>query len=60
LSSWPENGADGLFNVLSLDYDLVILDAMLPKRDGWSVLAEMRNRGSEDACHVPDSTRCRD
>ena len=40
-----ENGADGLFNVLSLDYDLVILDAMLPKRDGWSVLSEMRSRG---------------
>jgi two-component system copper resistance phosphate regulon response regulator CusR len=40
-----DNGADGLFNVLSFDYDLVILDAMLPKRDGWSVLAEMRSRG---------------
>lgn len=42
-----ENGADGLFNVLSLDYDLVILDAMLPKRDGWSVLSEMRSRGAK-------------
>jgi two-component system copper resistance phosphate regulon response regulator CusR len=40
-----ENGADGLFNVLSLDYDLVILDAMLPRRDGWSVLSELRRQG---------------
>jgi two-component system copper resistance phosphate regulon response regulator CusR len=40
-----ENGADGLFNVLSLDYDLVILDAMLPKKDGWSVLSELRRQG---------------
>ena len=40
-----ENGADGLFSSMSIDYDLVILDAMLPKQDGWSVLAEMRNRG---------------
>ncbi len=39
-----ENGEDGLFHALSLDYDLVILDAMLPRRDGWSVLAEMRRQ----------------
>jgi two-component system, OmpR family, copper resistance phosphate regulon response regulator CusR len=36
-----ENGEDGLARVLNLDYDLVILDAMLPYKDGWSVLAEM-------------------
>jgi two-component system copper resistance phosphate regulon response regulator CusR len=40
-----ENGADGLFNGLSLEYDLIILDAMLPRRDGWSVLSELRQRG---------------
>jgi two-component system, OmpR family, copper resistance phosphate regulon response regulator CusR len=39
-----DNGEDGLFRVLNLDYDLVILDAMLPYKDGWSVLAEMRQR----------------
>jgi two-component system copper resistance phosphate regulon response regulator CusR len=39
-----ENGEDGLFKVLSLDYDLVVLDAMLPQRDGWSVLMEMRQQ----------------
>jgi two-component system copper resistance phosphate regulon response regulator CusR len=40
-----ENGEDGLLNALSLEYDLVILDAMLPGRDGWSVLAEIRRQG---------------
>jgi two-component system copper resistance phosphate regulon response regulator CusR len=39
-----ENGEDGLFKALSLDYDLVILDAMLPKKDGWTVLAQMRQQ----------------
>ena len=39
-----ENGEDGLFKVLSLDYDLVILDAMLPRKDGWTVLAQMRQQ----------------
>jgi two-component system copper resistance phosphate regulon response regulator CusR len=40
-----DNGEDGLFKVLSLDYDLVILDAMLPLRDGCSALMELRRRG---------------
>jgi two-component system copper resistance phosphate regulon response regulator CusR len=40
-----ETGEEGLFRALTLEYDLVILDAMLPQRDGWSVLAELRGRG---------------
>jgi len=40
-----EDGDDGLLNALTLEYDLVILDAMLPGRDGWSVLAEIRRQG---------------
>jgi two-component system, OmpR family, copper resistance phosphate regulon response regulator CusR len=39
-----EDGEDGLFKALNLDYDLVVLDAMLPRRDGWSVLTEMRQQ----------------
>lgn len=35
-------GEMGLGRALRADYDLVILDAMLPRRDGWSVLAELR------------------
>jgi two-component system, OmpR family, copper resistance phosphate regulon response regulator CusR len=42
-----EHGDDGLHLVTSEDYDLVILDVMLPGQDGWSVLAELRRRGKE-------------
>jgi two-component system, OmpR family, copper resistance phosphate regulon response regulator CusR len=41
------NGEDGLHLAVNVDYDLVILDIMLPDRDGWSVLAEMRRIGRE-------------
>jgi two-component system, OmpR family, copper resistance phosphate regulon response regulator CusR len=40
-----ENGEEGLFKALSLDYDLLILDVMLPRKDGWSVLSEVRGKG---------------
>ena len=36
------NGSDGLSMALGIDYDLVILDVMLPGMDGWAVLAEFR------------------
>ena len=40
-----DNGEDGLFKALTFQHDLLILDAMLPQRDGWSVLTEVRRRG---------------
>ena len=36
------NGEDGLHQALAVESDLVILDVMLPKRDGWSVLTALR------------------
>jgi DNA-binding response OmpR family regulator len=36
------DGEDGLFKATSWDYDAVVLDLMLPKRDGWSVLTTFR------------------
>jgi two-component system, OmpR family, copper resistance phosphate regulon response regulator CusR len=36
------DGEEGLQMGLDGDYDLVILDVMMPRRDGWSVLAELR------------------
>jgi two-component system copper resistance phosphate regulon response regulator CusR len=39
-----EDGEVGLARALSGDYQLIILDLMLPKRDGWSVCAEIRAR----------------
>ena len=41
---WAADGQRGLERALEDDYDLLILDIMLPKRDGWSVLAEIRRR----------------
>ena len=38
-------GEDGLDRARSGDYDLIILDVMLPGRDGWSILEELRKEG---------------
>jgi two-component system, OmpR family, copper resistance phosphate regulon response regulator CusR len=40
----PE-GEEGLLLATTLEYDLIILDIMVPLRDGWSVLKELRRRG---------------
>jgi two-component system copper resistance phosphate regulon response regulator CusR len=40
-------GSDGLHLALHGEYDLVILDVMLPELDGWQVLASLRRRGLE-------------
>ena len=36
------NGVDGLHLAASGSYDVIVLDVMLPGRDGWSVLRELR------------------
>ena len=41
------NGEDGLYLAGHSDYDLLILDVMLPRRDGWSVIAELRRAGKQ-------------
>lgn len=41
------NGDDGLHLALSEHYDLIILDIMLPGRDGWSVLQSLRRAGRQ-------------
>lgn len=40
-----EDGETALTLALEREYDLVILDVMLPIRDGWSIVAEMRRSG---------------
>ena len=40
-------GDDGLHLALTQDYDLIVLDVMLPERDGWSVLAAIRQAGRQ-------------
>jgi two-component system copper resistance phosphate regulon response regulator CusR len=37
-------GPDGLHLALEQDYDLIVLDVMLPQMDGWTVLGKLRER----------------
>lgn len=39
------DGQDGLFKALELNFDLIVLDRMLPKLDGLTVLATLRSGG---------------
>jgi two-component system copper resistance phosphate regulon response regulator CusR len=41
------DGEEGLYLALNSNYDLIILDVMLPKRDGWSVMSELRRSGKQ-------------
>jgi two-component system, OmpR family, copper resistance phosphate regulon response regulator CusR len=36
------NGDDGIHLAQDKSYDLIVLDVMLPIRDGWSILADLR------------------
>lgn len=42
-----QNGEDGLHLAATGDYALVILDVMLPDKDGWSVIRELRKTGKQ-------------
>jgi len=41
------DGADGLKRASSDEFDLIILDCMLPKKDGLTVLHELRESGNQ-------------
>jgi two-component system OmpR family response regulator len=41
------DGEEGLFQATEVPYDAVVLDLMLPVRDGWSVLQTLRERGRD-------------
>lgn len=38
------DGADGLHQALTQEYELIILDAMLPGIDGWQIMSTLRSR----------------
>jgi two-component system, OmpR family, copper resistance phosphate regulon response regulator CusR len=40
------NGIDGLHLALEENYDLVVLDVMLPGADGWAVIRQLREKKS--------------
>jgi two-component system, OmpR family, response regulator len=39
-----ETGDEGLYKAESYDYDVVILDVMLPRMDGWQILERLRKK----------------
>lgn len=41
------DGLDGQHLALTDDYDLIVLDVMLPRRDGWQVLKDIREAGKQ-------------
>jgi two-component system copper resistance phosphate regulon response regulator CusR len=41
------DGEEGLHQALAVDNDLIILDVLLPGRDGWSILAGLRKAGNQ-------------
>ena len=42
-----ERGDDGLHLASTRNYDVVVLDIMLPQKDGWSILGELRRSGNQ-------------
>ena len=42
-----DNGEDGLHLARDREYDAIILDVMLPRRDGWSVTTALRHAGRQ-------------
>jgi two-component system OmpR family response regulator len=36
------NGEDGFYKAENYNYDAIVLDVMLPKMDGWEILARLR------------------
>lgn len=46
VSDVSSNGLDGLAMALKKDYDLILLDVMLPGIDGWEVVKRLREGGN--------------
>jgi len=46
VSDVSSNGIDGLALAVKGDYDLILLDVMLPGIDGWEVVKRLRNGGN--------------
>ncbi len=42
-----DNGEDALYQLSSSDYDLIILDVMMPTKDGFEVFRELQQSGNK-------------
>jgi two-component system, OmpR family, copper resistance phosphate regulon response regulator CusR len=47
-----QDGVDGLHLALEEDYDVIVLDVMMPRKDGWSVLKELRVQKSTPVLYL--------
>ena len=47
ITNLATNGNDGLYDALSCQYDLLILDVMLPELNGWQILQTLRKNKNE-------------
>jgi two-component system copper resistance phosphate regulon response regulator CusR len=47
IADTARDGETGLELARAKRYDLLIVDVMLPKKDGWTVVAELRGRGDQ-------------
>ena len=47
ITDLASDGVDGIHLALAEDYDLVVLDIMLPGIDGWQVLQAIRRSGKD-------------
>ncbi|MEJ2899345.1 heavy metal response regulator transcription factor [Acinetobacter sp. NS-4] len=45
ITDWVTDGVSGRHHALTEDYDLIILDVMLPGLDGWHILDDIRKAG---------------
>lgn len=43
---WAPNGDEGLLRVYEAEYDLILLDIMLPGVDGFTICREIRERST--------------
>lgn len=41
------DGDEGLYTAKSFGFDLIVFDVMLPSRDGWEILSEIRSAGQQ-------------
>ena len=45
ITDWVTDGLSGKHQALTEEYDLIILDVMLPKLDGWNIIDDIRKSG---------------
>src|SRR5688572_14813650 len=48
-----QDGEEGLYKAESNPYDVIVLDVMLPKVDGWTILEKVRAREIDDEASRP-------